>query len=269
VASLRDKGGNAPELNFEKVLSKPDCTIINSEEAAHRISTLWAAQEIAQLSTSDPASAVSLGTAYRVVSSVTGAVVLETEGDYKATNLHRNRYQRLAYASANSASSAPIAKLDLDRNAPGPAAFGSTGAGGTGNSAHTANSEPSTADDVSAESATSASMLQGASTGFDASVRPSSASQSDVAQVNTAGTVRVNNLSGVEGFLSALANGLEILGIAWGGPTMLMGFMQFGSGTQSALRRVLWGAAGCSAGLATPGCLNWLVCAARDSNLFS
>jgi len=93
--------------------------------------------------------------------------------------------------------------------------------------------------------------------------------QNTVAGANTAGTVRVNNLAHLEGLLNALANGMEILGIAWGGPTMLMGFMQFGAGSQAALRRVLWGAASCSAGLATPGCLNWLVATARDANLFS
>ncbi|MBI2901560.1 MAG: hypothetical protein HYY17_15360 [Planctomycetes bacterium] len=32
-----------------------------------------------------------------------------------------------------------------------------------------------------------------------------------------------------------IANGMEILGIAWGGPTMIMGFMHMAAGTQDAI----------------------------------
>ncbi|MFN8551202.1 MAG: hypothetical protein U0103_06920 [Candidatus Obscuribacterales bacterium] len=49
-----------------------------------------------------------------------------------------------------------------------------------------------------------------------------------VTGVNTAGTVRVNNLANLEALLNIIANGMEILGIAWGGPTMIMGFMAHG-----------------------------------------
>jgi len=263
VASLRDNGSNSePELSYEKVLSKPDCTFISSEQAAHRVSTLWAAQEIKRLAKSDRSSAVSLGTAYRVVSDVTGAVVLETERDYKATNLHRDRYQTLAYASAENPSSAPIAKLDRDSDAPGPDAFSNNASSTTGN---TGSGEPNDRDEQVAGSEKSLSQLPGT---HSSSVAAADI-QNTVAGANTAGTVRVNNLAHLGGLLNALANGMEILGIAWGGPTMLMGFMQFGAGSQAALRRVLWGAASCSAGLATPGCLNWLVATARDANLFS
>src|ERR1700733_10306173 len=87
--------------------------------------------------------------------------------------------------------------------------------------------------------------------------------------VNTAGTVRVNNLANMEALLNIIANGMEILGIAWGGPTMIMGFMRMAAGTQDAMKRILWGAAGVTGGLATPGCINWLVASARDANLFS
>jgi hypothetical protein len=49
--------------------------------------------------------------------------------------------------------------------------------------------------------------------------------------VNTAGTVRVNNLANLEALLNIIANGMEILGIAWGGPTMIMGFMHMAAGS--------------------------------------
>lgn len=224
VASLRNENASAePKLVLEKVLSKPDCTIVNSEPAAHRISSLWAGQEISRIYKSDLATAVSLGTAYRVVSPVTGAVVLETEADYKHGKLHRDRYQTVSYASAIAGSTAPLAQFSAGSNASGPQEF---------------------ADSVASDSTA-------------------------VTGVNTAGTMRVNNLADLEAGLNLLANGLEIFGIAWGGPTMIMGFMQMAGGTQSAMKRVLWGAASCTGGLAVPGCINWLVASARDGNLFS
>jgi hypothetical protein len=108
--------------------------------------------------------------------------------------------------------------------------------------------------------------LQGATNG---TIGPQGTDATVIAGVNTAGTVRVNNLANLEALLNIIANGMEILGIAWGGPTMIMGFMHMAAGTQDAMKRVLWGAAGVTGGLATPGCINWLVASARDANLFS
>ena len=111
-----------------------------------------------------------------------------------------------------------------------------------------------------------APQLQGATNG---TVGPQGADATVISGVNTAGTVRVNNLANLEALLNIIANGMEILGIAWGGPTMIMGFMHMAAGTQDAMKRVLWGGAGVTGGLATPGCINWLVASARDANLFS
>ena len=109
-------------------------------------------------------------------------------------------------------------------------------------------------------------MLQGATNG---TIGPQQGDATVVQGVNTAGTVRVNNLANLEALLNIIANGMEILGIAWGGPTMIMGFMHMAAGTHDAMKRVLFGAAGVTGGLATPGCINWLVASARDANLFS
>lgn len=111
-----------------------------------------------------------------------------------------------------------------------------------------------------------APTLQGATNG---TVGPQAGMETVVSGVNTAGTVRVNNLANLEALLNIIANGMEILGIAWGGPTMIMGFMHMAAGTQDAMKRVLFGAAGVTGGLATPGAINWLVASARDANLFS
>ena len=114
--------------------------------------------------------------------------------------------------------------------------------------------------------ATPAPSLTGATNG---TIGPQGADATYVTGVNTAGTVRVNNLANLEALLNIIANGMEILGIAWGGPTMIMGFMHMAAGTQDSMKRVLFGAAGVTGGLATPGCINWLVASARDANLFS
>ncbi len=111
-----------------------------------------------------------------------------------------------------------------------------------------------------------APMLQGAALG---TIAPQGPQATFVTGVNTAGTVRVNNLANLEALLNIIANGMEILGIAWGGPTMIMGFMHMAAGTQDAMKRVMFGAAGVTGGLATPGAINWLVASARDANLFS
>jgi len=111
-----------------------------------------------------------------------------------------------------------------------------------------------------------APTLQGATNG---TIGPQAGDATVVSGVNTAGTVRVNNLANLEALLNIIANGMEILGIAWGGPTMIMGFMHMAAGTQDAMKRVLFGAAGVTGGLATPGAINWLVASARDANLFS
>src|ERR1700722_18413177 len=111
-----------------------------------------------------------------------------------------------------------------------------------------------------------APSLQGATNG---TIGPQGNDATFVTGVNTAGTVRVNNLANLEALLNIIANGMEILGIAWGGPTMIMGFMHMAAGTQDAMKRVLFGAAGVTGGLATPGAINWLVASARDANLFS
>ncbi len=112
----------------------------------------------------------------------------------------------------------------------------------------------------------SAPQLQGATNG---TIGPQGGDATVIQGVNTAGTVRVNNLANLEALLNIIANGMEILGIAWGGPTMIWGFMNMAAGTQDALKRIIWGAAGVTGGLATPGCINWLVASCRDANLFS
>ncbi|HEY9785493.1 MAG TPA: hypothetical protein V6D17_08845, partial [Candidatus Obscuribacterales bacterium] len=79
------------------------------------------------------------------------------------------------------------------------------------------------------EQDSNAPRLSGATNG---TIGPQGADATFITGVNTAGTVRVNNLANLEALLNIIANGMEILGIAWGGPTMIMGFMHMAAGTQ-------------------------------------
>lgn len=84
-------------------------------------------------------------------------------------------------------------------------------------------------------------QLQGATHG---TIAAQGSEATAVQGVNTAGTVRVNNLANLEALLNIIANGMEILGIAWGGPTMIWGFMHLATGTNDAKKKVLYGACG-------------------------
>jgi hypothetical protein len=111
-----------------------------------------------------------------------------------------------------------------------------------------------------------APRLQGATNG---TIGPQGSDATYITGLNTSGTVRVNNLANLEALLNIIANGFEILGIAWGGPCMIMGFMHMAAGSSQAMSRVVKGGAGVVGGLATPGVINWLVASARDANLFN
>lgn len=90
---------NLNKLVLTKTVAKPDCPIINSDDAAYRLSYIWAKQEIERLCQSqNQFQAVELATVYRVVSPVSGAVVMERKSDYEAMGLDRQMYRSLSYA---------------------------------------------------------------------------------------------------------------------------------------------------------------------------
>ncbi len=142
----------------------------------------------------------------------------------------------------------------------------SSGDSGMFNAAQGGSQQSNTGSQTNHEGNGTAAMLQGATNG---TIGPQGSDATFITGVNTAGSVRVNNLANLEGLLNIIANGMEILGIAWGGPTMIFGFMHMAAGSQDAMKKVMFGCAGVTGGLATPGCINWLVASARDANLFS
>jgi len=175
--------------------------------------------------------------------------------------LVRNLKQLFAASASIALVSMLLVCIPAQAQAIGGDAFSSAGDAGT-----QARATQITGSQTESITGSNSPMLQGATNG---TIGPQQGDATVVQGVNTAGTVRVNNLANLEALLNIIANGMEILGIAWGGPTMIMGFMHMAAGTQDAMKKVLFGAAGVTGGLATPGVINWLVASARDANLFS
>jgi hypothetical protein len=103
----------------------------------------------------------------------------------------------------------------------------------------------------------------------NATISPQGQDATAISGINTGGTVRVNNLTNEEALLNIMANGLEILGIAWGSNCMLVAWLRMSAGDPQAKVKLLGGAAGTIGGLSAPALISWLVATARDANLFS
>lgn len=98
-------------------------------------------------------------------------------------------------------------------------------------------------------------------------IAPQGADATVIQAVNTAGTVRVNNLAGLEALLNIVANSMEALGLCWGLPMMIVGLVKFRS--KAGPNRAIMGGGLTLVGLATPGCINWCVASVRDVSVFS
>lgn len=113
--------------------------------------------------------------------------------------------------------------------------------------------------------------LQGATNG----TIPPGTDATYITGINTAGTVRVNNMANLEALLNIMANGCEILGILFGGAWAAKAIFAMAQGTPqskdglSHSARLAYGVLSIASGLAVPGAINWLVASARDANLFS
>ncbi|CAN5536626.1 hypothetical protein BH11CYA1_BH11CYA1_49770 [soil metagenome] len=97
-----------------------------------------------------------------------------------------------------------------------------------------------------------------------------------ISGVNTAGTVRVNNLANLESLLNLIANFAEVSLVIAGGISLLKGAILnngtvnvFGILPLSRLGLITAGIACVIVGLAIPGFMNFLVASARDAALFN
>ncbi|MBS1953249.1 MAG: hypothetical protein JST89_03630 [Cyanobacteria bacterium SZAS-4] len=308
----------------EKVTNKHLPSTSYDFPIASRLSTVWAANEArrcAELGQMD--TAVLLGTAYRVVTPATGAVVMELQSDYEYQNLHRNFYSVVsakAHASAEtgdgsadpnfilawgnedksqqpmpSAAPSPVrsrravnseasresrmvppppptvpvaeaAKADFSN----PYASDASSSGASNKAASTSigvvNSDAFAASDDarSAESQVLPS-LQGATNG---SIGPQGNDATVITGVNTAGTVRVNNVANLEMFINLVVLGLQGLSIVYAGLCLVQGF--FLPNTRStATRKLLLGSALLLIAFCIPELVNYLIIPNRNANLFS
>lgn len=117
-----------------------------------------------------------------------------------------------------------------------------------------------------------APILQGATNG---TIGPQG-KEAYIMGVNTAGTVRVNNLANLEALLNIICNMIELAGMTVGATIILHGILLRApcgvlgiSQPLSPGARILIGIAIVIGGCMVPGLVNWFVASARDANLFS
>jgi len=116
--------------------------------------------------------------------------------------------------------------------------------------------------------------LQGATNG---TVGPQGQEGSYITGINTAGTVRVNNLANLESLLNIFANLIEMAGGLIGFALMMHGIFQRRIAVQlpglnlclNPTQRIVFGVCIMILALSVPGVLNWFIASARDANMFS
>lgn len=93
-----------------------------------------------------------------------------------------------------------------------------------------------------------------------------------IAGVNTAATVRVNNLASLESLLGIIAIGIELIGLVYGAGCLIRGVFGSAAVLPNQRSKTAWIAIGLiviAAALTVPGSINWMMASARDANLFS
>ncbi|MBI5173910.1 MAG: hypothetical protein HY986_13565 [Candidatus Melainabacteria bacterium] len=235
-------GGHHYSVQLFKMNEKPDCTIVTGQEALD-LSTLVAAQTCKQLLTNRNLSAAGqLAVNYHIVSPLTSGVVLENQSDYQRWGIQQNEPSRLNRQNREAARLANGDSLSgfgtAEQTATGAIAIASSG-----------------------DTFSFAPVLQGATSG---TISPQGVESTVVQGVNTAGTVRVNNLADIEALLNVLANGIAMIGSILGLTTIVKACLR---GFQP--KSFVIGLSMIVFGLATPGVINWLVATARDSALFN
>lgn len=79
---------------------------------------------------------------------------------------------------------------------------------------------------------------------------------------------QLKNLDKALEFIGFTSNAVGILGIAWGGPTMLMGLKNIAAGRPGAMKKVILGAAGLAGGLAIIAYTSCIVNSGVTADLF-
>lgn len=239
--------GKHYSVQLSNMLKKPECPELKGEEA-HNLAVLGAAQEVKRLLAIGTTNADKFAAECRIVTPVSSAVIIP------GLNV------RPMEATAVAATATGVANDSLN-------GFASADASGNGPVAIGAGPAQGTVVLQSAQGATAIAVYSGGSGVLQGATNGTLAPQYDgtlVQGINTAGTVRVNNLANVEQALNFIVNLAELVGILTGLATiigsMLRGFNR---------KKFAFGAAMILIGLAAPGVLNWFVASARDSCLFN
>jgi hypothetical protein len=244
-------GGHHYSVQLSNLTQKPNCPELTGEEAVN-LSVLGAAHAVKQMIAAKQPNASLVAAAYHIVSPLSSGVIMPesyTSTSANAANATVAGAERTAINVVTSNDS-----LNGFGNAePAPIAVG--------NGAVTIGQNGTAAIAIYGGGTGTAPMLQGATNGI---IGPQGSDCTVIQGVNTAGTVRVNNLANIETALTILANSAELLGLVLGGGTIVSALMKGFKG-----RRFAYGVAMIMLGLATPGILNWFVASGRDSGLFN
>jgi hypothetical protein len=240
-------------------------SIENDPAVASRVSALWAADEARKCNAlGDQATANQLGMAYRVVTPVTGAVVLETQSDYDHTGLKREMYSVVSANTHAPAGTADGTSTLINANVT-PSPFGGNVSTGTVvPQGQVATLQSALNGTIPPQGSSFIPTLQGTTNG---TIGPQGGDVTYVTGVNTAGTVRVNSLANLEALLNLIANGIEIIGVIVGTSLIVRGFAP--TEPKLARRQCRQGAIFFLLAIATPAIFNALIALARDANLFS
>ncbi len=93
VHMQRNADGHSFSPQLIRTTTKPNLPIVKDEDAAFRLSSLWASQEIGRLINQGRRStAEKMGSVFRLVTPVSAAVVFESASDYARFGLKRDRY---------------------------------------------------------------------------------------------------------------------------------------------------------------------------------
>ncbi len=227
------------QLELKRLKEKPSCKIVPDDDVAFRLSNLWAHQQIERLAAhGDLNAACDVANVYRIVSSVSGATVLEEENDYSNNGLNREMYRTLGKSASTGDDFTTVHGFV-------PYSAGAAVIQG------------------------GAPMLQGATNG---TIGPQSDDAFAIQGLNSAGTVRVNNLANLEALLNVLTNLFEIVAITV--TCFLLSEAAINDGLHVPVRlsrsKVIILALGVLAlGLSTPSFVNMLITFMRDTNMFS
>lgn len=242
VEQLVESNSGNLELTTLKTQTMPTVTVAYDFPTASRVSTLWAKQEARKcVDMGDIETAGKLGSAYRIVTAATGATVLESQTDYDHNGLDRDFYKVISASTAsesrgNSSQLLPIELQSSRYNTGGQTEQIVEGA---------------------------APILQGASNG---TIGPQGGDATTIMGINTAGTIRVNNLANLEWLLNKLC-----LCATWFfclAATISLVRSFFGTALSKS-KNMIAGASFLILGLTVSSTVSWLVGALRDANLFS